>query len=134
MGRGDTVTDLTDDGIDEGKDLLGELGGIPDTWRSFPDHSADATDLCARVTARPKWQQPAGHSLARQDLFPRHLAGTQGTLRATNGSSPRKAGGLRQSRFGQHRKADRQRWSTTCRTRQLAMCNRPKMSRAIRSL
>ncbi len=54
MGRGDTVTDLTDDGIDEGKDMLGELGGMPETRRSFPDHSADATDLCARITAPQK--------------------------------------------------------------------------------
>ena len=48
----DTITALTDDGIDELKDLLRDARITPETWHAFLDDFVDDAELVARIKAR----------------------------------------------------------------------------------
>ena len=51
-GPDDTITALTDDGIDELKDMLTDAGITPETWHAFLDDFVDDAELVARIKAR----------------------------------------------------------------------------------
>ena len=51
-GPDDTITALTDDGIDELKDMLRDARITPETWNSFLDDFVDDAELVARIKAR----------------------------------------------------------------------------------
>ena len=48
IGPDDTITALTDDGIDELKDMLRDARSTPETWRDFLDDA----ELVARIKAQ----------------------------------------------------------------------------------
>lgn len=48
----DTITALTDDGIDELKDMLTNARSTTETWHAFLDDFVDDTDLVARIKAK----------------------------------------------------------------------------------
>ena len=51
-GPEDTITALTDDGIDELKDMLRDARITPETWNAFLDDFVDDAELVARIKAR----------------------------------------------------------------------------------
>lgn len=51
-GPDDTVTALTDDGIDELKDMLRDARITTETWHAFLDDLVDDTELVARIKAQ----------------------------------------------------------------------------------
>lgn len=51
-GRDDTITALTDDGIDELKDILRDARTTTDTWHAFLDDFVDDAELVARIKAQ----------------------------------------------------------------------------------
>ncbi len=51
-GPDDTITALTDDGIDELKDMLRDARITPETWNAFLDDFVDDAELVARIKAR----------------------------------------------------------------------------------
>jgi len=51
-GPDDTITALTDDGIDELKDMLRNARITPATWHAFLDDFVDDAELVARITAQ----------------------------------------------------------------------------------
>jgi hypothetical protein len=51
-GPDDTITALTDDGIDELKDKLRDARITPETWNAFLDDFVDDAELVARINAR----------------------------------------------------------------------------------
>ncbi|TGD62206.1 hypothetical protein EYC08_16800 [Tabrizicola sp. WMC-M-20] len=65
-GPDDTITALTDDGIDELKDMLRDARITPETWHAFLDDFVDDAELVARddfvddaeLVARIKTQSP----------------------------------------------------------------------------
>jgi hypothetical protein len=57
----DTITALTDDGIDELKDMLRNARSTTETWHAFLDDFVDDTDLVARIKAKSPREQPAGY-------------------------------------------------------------------------
>ena len=50
-GPDDTITALTDDGIDELKDMLRDARLTPETWHAFLDDFVDDAELVARIKA-----------------------------------------------------------------------------------
>jgi hypothetical protein len=48
-GPDDTITALTDDGIDELKDMLRDARITPETWHAFLDDFVDDAELVARI-------------------------------------------------------------------------------------
>ena len=51
-GPDDTITALTDDGIDELKDMLRDARISIETWHAFLDDFVDDAELVARIKAR----------------------------------------------------------------------------------
>jgi hypothetical protein len=51
-GPDDTITALTDDGIDELRDMLRDARITTDTWHAFLDDFVDDAELVARIKAR----------------------------------------------------------------------------------
>lgn len=51
-GPDDTITALTDDGIDELKDMLRDARITNETWHAFLDDFVDDPDLVARIKAQ----------------------------------------------------------------------------------
>lgn len=51
-GQDETVTALTDDGIDELKDMLRAARITTETWHAFLDDFVDDKDLVARIKAQ----------------------------------------------------------------------------------
>lgn len=51
-GQDDTITALTDDGIDELKDMLRDARITTETWHAFLDDSVDDADLVAHIKAK----------------------------------------------------------------------------------
>lgn len=51
-GPEDTITALTDDGIDELKDMLRDARITPETWHAFLGDFVDDTELVARIKAQ----------------------------------------------------------------------------------
>lgn len=51
-GPDDTITALTDDGIDELKDMLNAARLTPETWHAFLDDFVDDAELVARIKAQ----------------------------------------------------------------------------------
>lgn len=51
-GPDDTITALTDEGIDELKDMLSNARSTTETWHAFLDDFVDDTDLVARTKAK----------------------------------------------------------------------------------
>ena len=51
-GQDDTITALTDDGIDELKDMLRDARITTETWHAFLDDFVDDADLVARIKAK----------------------------------------------------------------------------------
>ncbi len=51
-GPDDTITALTDDGIDEIKDMLREARTTTENWHAFLDDFVDDEDLVTRIKAR----------------------------------------------------------------------------------
>ena len=49
IGPDDTITALTDDGIDELKDMLREARITPETWHDFLDDFVDDAELLVRI-------------------------------------------------------------------------------------
>ncbi|PRY84348.1 hypothetical protein [Donghicola tyrosinivorans] len=52
MGTDDSITALTDDGIDELKDMLRDARSTPETWHDFLDDFVDDAELVARIKAQ----------------------------------------------------------------------------------
>lgn len=52
-GAEETVTALTDDGIEELKDMLRDARINTETWHAFLDDFVDDEDLVARIKAQP---------------------------------------------------------------------------------
>jgi hypothetical protein len=52
IGPDDTITALTDDGIDELKDMLRDARITPETWHDFLDDFVDDAELIARIKAQ----------------------------------------------------------------------------------
>ena len=48
-GPDDTITSLTDDGIDELKDILRDARITTETWHAFLDDFVDDAELVARI-------------------------------------------------------------------------------------
>ena len=51
-GPEDTITALTDDGIDELKEMLRDARITTETWHAFLDDFVDDADLVARIKAK----------------------------------------------------------------------------------
>lgn len=51
-GPDETITALTDDGIDELKDMLRDARVTTETWHTFLDDFVDDEDLVARIKAQ----------------------------------------------------------------------------------
>ena len=51
-GQDDTITALTDDGIDELKDMLRDARITTETWHAFLDDFVDDAELVARIKAQ----------------------------------------------------------------------------------
>ena len=51
-GPDDTITDLTDDGIDELKNMLRDARITPETWHAFLDDFVDDAELVVRIKAQ----------------------------------------------------------------------------------
>lgn len=51
-GQNGTITALTDDGIDELKDMLRDARLTSETWHAFPDDFAYDAELVARIKAQ----------------------------------------------------------------------------------
>jgi hypothetical protein len=51
-GPDDTITALTDDGIDELKDMLRDARITPETWNEFLEDLVDDEELVVRIKAR----------------------------------------------------------------------------------
>jgi hypothetical protein len=51
-GPDDTITAMTDDGIDELKDMLRNARITPETWHAFLDDFVDDAELVARIKAK----------------------------------------------------------------------------------
>jgi hypothetical protein len=51
-GNEEAITALTDDGIDELKDMLADARRSPDTWRDFLEDVVADPDIIARVKQR----------------------------------------------------------------------------------
>ena len=51
-GPDDTITALTDDGIDELKDMLRDARITPETWNAFLDDFVDDAEFVARIKAQ----------------------------------------------------------------------------------
>ena len=51
-GAEETITALTDDGIDELKDMLRDARVTTETWHAFLDDFVDDEDLVARIKAQ----------------------------------------------------------------------------------
>ena len=51
-GPEDTITALTDDGIDELKDMLRDARITPETWNAFLDDFVDDAELVTRIKAQ----------------------------------------------------------------------------------
>jgi hypothetical protein len=51
-GPDETITALTDDGIDELKDMLRDARVTTETWHAFLDDFVDDEDLVARIKAQ----------------------------------------------------------------------------------
>lgn len=51
-GPGDTITALTDDGIDELKDKLRDARTTTETWHAFLNDFVDDAELTARIKAQ----------------------------------------------------------------------------------
>lgn len=51
-GPDDTITALTDDGIDNLKDMLRDARITPETWHAFLDDFVDDAELVARIKAQ----------------------------------------------------------------------------------
>ena len=52
IGTDDSITALTDDGIDELKDMLRDARSTPETWHDFLDDFVDDAELVARIKAQ----------------------------------------------------------------------------------
>ncbi|MDP1667443.1 hypothetical protein [Phaeovulum sp.] len=51
-GPDETITALTDDGIDELTDMLRDARSTPETWHAFLDDFVDDENLVARIKAQ----------------------------------------------------------------------------------
>jgi hypothetical protein len=51
-GSDDTITALTDDGIDELKDMLRDARNTTETWHAFLNDFVDDAELVARIKAQ----------------------------------------------------------------------------------
>lgn len=51
-GPEDTITALTDDGIDELKEMLRDARITTETWHAFPDDFVDDAELVVRIKAQ----------------------------------------------------------------------------------
>lgn len=51
-GPDDTITALTDDGVDELKDMLRDARITPETWHAFLNDFVDDAELVARIKAK----------------------------------------------------------------------------------
>lgn len=51
-GPDDTITALTDDGIDELKDMLKDARSTTETWHAFLDDFVNDADIVARIKAK----------------------------------------------------------------------------------
>jgi hypothetical protein len=51
-GADETVTALTDDGIEELKDMIHDARITTQTWQEFLEHFVDEADLVARIKAK----------------------------------------------------------------------------------
>ena len=93
-GPDDTVTALTDDGIDE---LNGKFGGARSTFKTWDDRGDDFVDdpeLVARIKAQSPRKQPTGYRRSA-DASPRTDASLASPSRSRSPASPRRpnAGG-----------------------------------------
>ena len=52
-GPDETITALTDDGVDELKDMLRDARVTTETWHAFLDDFVDDEDLVVRIKAQP---------------------------------------------------------------------------------
>ena len=55
VGPDETVTALTDDGIEELRDMIRAARITTKTWHEFLDDFVDDTDLVARIKAKSPW-------------------------------------------------------------------------------
>jgi len=54
-GPEETITALTDDGIEELKNMLRDARVTTETWHAFLDDFVDDEDLVARIEAQSLW-------------------------------------------------------------------------------
>lgn len=65
-GPDDTITALTDDGIDEPKDMLTAARITTKTWHAFLDDFVDDQKIVTRIKAQSPREQSAGYAACRR--------------------------------------------------------------------